>query len=63
MIKKVCAKCKEVKPLDNFTRSKDRIQSYCITCNKERNKERSQIKDEWNTLFCGSGNWYKIYFG
>lgn len=52
MVTKFCKKCKEDLPVSRFNkgRQKDGLQSYCISCNTQLNKE-SQLRNKkqwWN---------------
>lgn len=64
---KTCARCKEQKPLDQFNRKTEtHLQSYCISCNKERNrdhylnnKEMYALKrDKWKKNFKAEAHTY-----
>ena len=55
-----CRICKETKPISDYYRSKNRTQSDCISCQKEKRAERRK-PDDWITLFIGKPNWMKSY--
>ena len=64
---KTCARCKEQKPLDQFNRKTEtHLQSYCISCNKERNRDHylnnkdmyALKRDKWKKNFKSEAHTY-----
>lgn len=58
---KKCTTCKIQKPLSEFYKKADRIQSSCKDCNKTYKKNKPN-PDDWITLFVGEPNWMRLYF-
>ena len=57
---KTCARCKEQKPLDQFSRKTGtQLQSYCKSCNKEHNRDHYLNNKEMYAL--KRDKWKKEY--